>query len=445
MISVFVFSIPGYYLLGRRKLMNLLLLAGSLSFYAALEGYRIMILLLIILTTFVFSRILHNKKNKYLLFAGIWINVAALLSYKYLPIVGGFSFFTFLPLGLSFYTFQAISYLVDIYSGKINQRFSWVEVGIYLSFFPKILAGPIERAECFIGQLRESRHFNGTTIFTGVKIILLALVLKYAVSDHIGILVNGNMASQTVNNMISLLTTASLFSFQIFFDFYAYSILAIGVAMMYGINLSQNFNYPYFSSSFRSFWKRWNMTLTAWLRDYIYIPLGGNRVGNIRWIFNVLTVFIISGIWHNASLNFIIWGFLHGAFFITEHFASKVIPNQLKNNILLGFVYSLFVFLVVSLLWLVFKIENNTQLIDIFRDSINGSFNANDLPQIGIAIIIALAMIALKKSQWIEKYIFVSPDATSFIIREVVILDILIIGLLLFASNINTGFIYFKF
>lgn len=443
LLSLFI-SIVLYYFLTKQYQRNILLFISSLSFYFILEGWRVILLLFIISITYIFSILLNKHKCRLYLFSGIILNAILLLSYKYVPYCEKATYTSYIPIGLSFYTFQAISYIVDIYKGKINSHYSFIEIGVYLAFFPKLLSGPIERAESFLGQLRSYKSFDYTDIFRAIKIIILALVLKFTFADKIGIIVNDNILYD-IDNTGKIVITALLFSFQIFLDFYSYSILAIGVSLIYGIKLSHNFDYPYFSPTIKSFWRRWNITLTEWLRDYIYVPLGGNRSSNIRWVCNVLIVFIISGIWHNPSLNFIIWGVIHGILLIVEHYVTNKTPTQVKEKLILRFIYSVFIFTVISLLWLIFKIEDRSQLLKIGNSFIALSFNDISIYQIEIVCLSIFTTIILKHSKIIDTYIFKSENSVPFILKEILILDLLIITLIFSTPNYNNGFIYFKF
>ncbi len=444
-LIIIVLSIIGYYRLPKIVLKNLLLLLTCILFYTILEGYRIGILFFIIISTYLFAKFITKHNNKWLLYSGIIINVLILLLYKYIPLISEFQFFKYLPIGLSFYTFQSISYLIDIFKGKIKQHYSLIEVAIYLSFFPKIMAGPIERADSFVIQLQNPQIYNSIRIFSGLKIILLALCFKFVLANQIGVIVDVSLMNYKTISVFNILITSMLFSFQIFCDFYAYSILAIGVASLYGIELSQNFNYPYFSNSFKTFWKRWNITLTSWLRDYIYIPLGGNRVYVFQWVFNVILVFVISGIWHNASLNFILWGFLHSIFLIIERYANNIVPAYFKKNTPLKLIYSIIVFVIISLLWLIFRIEDTQQLQTIFSQLTNFDYNNIMWKGLLVVTVLSLGVVILKKSQIVENYIFQTCNHTSFILREVILINGIMLLLLFLTISINRNFIYFKF
>jgi D-alanyl-lipoteichoic acid acyltransferase DltB (MBOAT superfamily) len=440
-----VLSIVGKYLTTKRYIRNVILLLISLFFYFQWEGNRIFIFFIIVSLTYVFSKLLDRNNNILILSIPILLDLLILIFYKYIVFYAS-GYHGSLPVGLSFYCFQSISYLVDIYRRKIKTYYSLLEVSVYLSFFPKILAGPIEQADTFMNQLRHPAPFQRRICFTGFKIIVWALCCKYVFAEQLGNIVNDYLNDYSLLTTESTVVAAILFSFQIFFDFYAYSILAIGVASLYGIRLSQNFNYPYFSSSFWDFWKRWNVTLTFWFRNYIYIPLGGNRVSLFRWILNIMIVFIISGIWHGTTLNFIIWGFLHGVFYLFERSIIRLVPSKVKHSSVIKVLYSFFVFGIISLLWLIFRIDNIESLISLFNHlcdySVVDSICYKDW---SIIIGISIFLYILKRSKLLEQCIFQTKDTIPFLIKEICILNLIILSWIFFACNGSSNFIYFKF
>lgn len=438
-------SIAIYYSTSKVIFKNIILLLTSLAFYYILEGDKIIILSTIILISFLVGRYLSRSKHKqYILFLGIAVNVLLLLLHKYILAASPYQNNS-LPIGLSFYTFQSISYLVDIYRKMDDRKYSFVETATFIAFFPKLLAGPLERAESFILELNKKHSYNGKRIFTAFKIIMYALVCKFVLADKIGVYVDSSLSDYNSLSGINILMTAALFSFQIFFDFYAYSVLAIGIAKLYGIKVSYNFNYPYFSSSLYDFWKRWNITLTSWFRDYIYIPLGGNRVTTLRWVVNVMIVFVISGIWHGATFNFLLWGFLHGLFYVTERYIYRYLPNNYRKNSLLKALYGCITFILLSLLWLIFRVDSFPILSELFGKLFSVySWDANRNMMIWF-MLIALLMQIFRKYRIAEKYIFTTKDNLAFILKEMCLINSLIILLLFLSESGNSSFIYFKF
>lgn len=438
-------SIVIYYSTPKAVLRNTLLLLTSVIFYYIFEGENVIVLLIVILTSFLTGKLLYQYGyNKYIFFGGILINVLLLLTHKYTLATISYPNSS-LPIGLSFYTFQSIGYIVDVQRKKDKENYTFIEVATFIAFFPKLLAGPLERADSFISELRKKRSYNGKRMFKASKIIIFALVCKFVFADNLGYYIDSSLQNYNALSSMSILVTATLFSFQIFFDFYAYSILAIGIGQLFGIRLSSNFNYPYFSFSFHDFWKRWNITLTSWFRDYIYIPLGGNRVSNIRWMFNVMIVFLISGVWHGGAFNYILWGFLHGILYIAERYSYRYLPGYYKENKIIIFSYRCFVFILLSLLWLIFRVENSNTLIQIFKRLLLFSSWDVSAEMVGWLIVMILAVISLKKTRIIEKFIFSVKNTPIFILKEIFLINLLVILLLFFSTSGNSSFIYFKF
>ena len=217
-----------------------------------------------------------------------------------------------MPLGISYYTFKIISYLVDIYKEKIEAEKHFGYYALYVSFFPQILCGPIERADHFIPQLKYGCKYEEKLAAEGLERIIIGLFKKLAIADRLALYVGTVFDAPTAYPGLASIMAAFFYSVQIYCDFSGYSDMAIGMAQMLGIRTRENFNYPYFSRSIKEFWSRWHISLSSWLRDYIYIPLGGNRKGKLRKNLNTLAVFLVSGVWHGSSMSFVLWGGLHG-------------------------------------------------------------------------------------------------------------------------------------
>jgi D-alanyl-lipoteichoic acid acyltransferase DltB (MBOAT superfamily) len=220
-----------------------------------------------------------------------------------------------LPAGLSFYTFSAISYIIDVYRRKIEPETHPGRLGLYIAFFPKLLAGPIERAGTFLKQIREPVAFTPSLVVAGMQLILLGLFKKVVIADRLAEFVNGPFGTPAFQSPVTLLVAVYFYAFQIYCDFSGYSDIAIGASAVLGIRLMENFRRPYFARSVAEFWgQRWHISLMQWFRDYLYIPLGGNRVSKPRWYGNQMIVFVVSGLWHGANWTFVIWGALNGAY-----------------------------------------------------------------------------------------------------------------------------------
>lgn len=322
-----------WYVFKKLKQQNLLVIFISYVFYGWWD-WRF--LTLIAFTTFssYISGILiekregKRKQQKYIAAANIVLNLAILCLFKY------FNFFSenlnklfqvfgwgldwvtldlLLPVGISFYTFQALSYSIDVYQKKITPTHDISAFFAFISFFPQLVAGPIERATHLLPQFLSERKFNYSQAVDGLRQILWGFFKKVVVADNCANVVNTIFDSYQTQSGSTLLLGAFLFAFQIYGDFSGYSDIAIGTARLFGINLMKNFNYPYFSHNIAEFWRRWHISLTTWFRDYIYIPLGGSRVSKIKIIRNTFIIFLVSGFWHGANWTFVLWGILHGA------------------------------------------------------------------------------------------------------------------------------------
>jgi alginate O-acetyltransferase complex protein AlgI len=278
------------------------------------------------------------KRRKYVYFS-LFVNLGLLFTFRYFNFFGDmattiFNYIrlpielpyldVFIPLGISFYTFQTLSYTFDVYRGKIKPQKHLGIFALYVSFFPQLLAGPIERANRLLPQLLVKHDFNFDKMFSGLKLMLWGFFLKVVIADRLGIVVDHVYGNVQGYSGLSLILATYFFGFQIYCDFAGYSFIAIGAARIFGIDLMDNFKRPYLSKSISEFWRRWHISLYSWFLDYLYIPLGGNRVSKKRRIFNILAVFMISGLWHGAGWTFILWGTLHGIYLVLSSLTSGI-------------------------------------------------------------------------------------------------------------------------
>lgn len=262
-----------------------------------------------------------------------------------------------IPLGFSFYSFQAISYLADIHKGKYAHEKNPVKFLLYLSWFPKFISGPIERADHILpqtGRLDEVRLFNGSRIIRSLSYIIWGLFLKLMVADRADVIVDMIFDKYNEFGSITLIAGSLLYTIQIYCDFAGYTDLAIGVSELFGIELSQNFKTPYFAENITEFWRSWHITLSSFLRDYIYIPLGGNRRGSIRKYFNIMVVFVICGLWHGRGIKFLFWGLLHGGYSVI----SGILGKSRLSFLIKGAVGRILTFCLVSFAWIFFRADS---------------------------------------------------------------------------------------
>ncbi len=276
-----------------------------------------------------------------------------------------------LPVGISFYTFQSVSYIIDVYKGRVAPTATWLEYAFFLSFFPALVAGPIVRADYFLPQIRENRHATRTEVYTGLWLIILGVVKKAIIADYIA--QYNDLIFQTPGGYSGFETLMGIigYTMQIYCDFSGYSDMAIGVALIMGFKLAKNFNFPYKAQNLTDFWRRWHISLSTWLRDYIYIPLGGNRKGTARTYVNNFATMLIGGLWHGAAWKFVFWGAMHGAG-LAVHKASKPWLGRLGDSWPVKALSWFITMTVVALLWVFFRADSWadswTVISSVFRD-----------------------------------------------------------------------------
>jgi alginate O-acetyltransferase complex protein AlgI len=365
------------------KLQNILIVISSYIFYGWWD-WRFLSLILFSTIVDYFIGIKLSKqesqtKRKILLWTSIFVNLGFLGFFKYYNFfldnfITAFSFFgteinansldIILPVGISFYTFQTLSYTIDIYKRKLDPTKDFIAFSAFVSFFPQLVAGPIERATNLLPQFYTKRHFDYSKAVDGMRQILWGLFKKIVIADNCAQYANIIFNNSTEYSGSTLVLGAIFFTFQIYGDFSGYSDIAIGTSRLFGFNLKQNFAFPYFSRDIAEFWRRWHISLSTWFRDYLYIPLGGSRGGTWNKIRNVFIIFIISGFWHGANWTFIIWGALNALFFLPIFITKKNRNNldivakgkylpSIKEFLLMLFTFGLTVFA-----WIFFRAEN---------------------------------------------------------------------------------------
>ena len=286
-----------------------------------------------------------------------------------------------LPIGISFYTFQTVSYIVDVYRGEIKAEHNFIRYAAYISFFPQLVAGPIERAKNLLPQLKEEHHFNYSRALYGLKLMSWGYFKKIVIADNIAVFVDNVYNNLTQYDGFALLLATLLFSCQIYCVFSGYSDIACGTANLLDIELMQNFKAPYFSTSVKEFWNRWHISLSTWLRDYIYIPLGGSRTHKIHYYLNILITFLISGLWHGANYTFIAWGAVHGSAIVFEIIIKTNILDKIKLLFPLRIAAT---FSFITLAWVLFRAQNLHDAIFVYSHIFNGISNPNDYIHSGL-------------------------------------------------------------
>lgn len=416
--------------------------------------YLLILLAVILIDFFAGKKIEHSKKNKLIwLILSLVSNIGILVFYKYYNFLNEnisilLNLFDtqnpipaleiILPIGLSFHTFQAMSYTIEVYRGKQPAERNIFTYALYVLYFPQLVAGPIERPQNLIHQFKTRIAFNYDNITKGLFRISLGLFKKVVIADRLAMFTDPVFNDLSSSNGISVLVATIFFAFEIYCDFSGYTDIAIGLSNMMGISLIENFKNPYTSKSINEFWSRWHISLSTWFRDYLYIPLGGNRTSYARWMLNIFIVFALSGLWHGASWNFIIWGLLHGSMIIIEKLLAKInfkfkIPTVIKL---------LFTFSFACFAWLFFRIKELDDVFIAFNHLLNFDFSES-LPKVfnNIELIFAflLIIILLITEKYIKRY---------FIRRKsMLILTTFSIFLLcyLFGEFYFKQFIYFQF
>ena len=373
-----------YYQLRHQARVWMLLLA-SCYFYMVFKPIYILILLVTILVDYYAGILIaqaEGNKRRNLLIISLITNIGFLAYFKY------FNFFhenltsllhlfdltnpiprfdSELPIGLSFHTFQAMSYTIEVYRRNEKPERNFSIYALYVLFYPQLVAGPIERPQNLLWQFRTQFAYDFENIKQGLIRIAWGLFKKVVIADRLALLVDQAYANPAEQNGSTLFIATLFYTFQIYCDFSGYSDIAIGTARVMGFKLMENFDVPYISKSIAEFWRRWHISLSGWFRDYLYIPLGGNRVGELRLYFNYFLVFMISGLWHGAAWTFIIWGSLHGIYQIAAKLRDKYIHFRLPNHPISSFFHWLTTFLLVMLTWVFFRAKGLSEAKTVLK------------------------------------------------------------------------------
>lgn len=407
--------------------------------------------------------------KKLLLISSMSVNLGILGFFKYYnffvdSFIDAFSLFGFticgssldiiLPVGISFYTFQTMSYTIDIYNGKLKPTRDFISFAAFVSFFPQLVAGPIERASNLLPQFFVPRRFDYSNAVDGMRLILWGLFKKVVIADTCAVFVNDIFANTANLSGSTLLLGGIFFAFQIYGDFSGYSDIAIGVSQLFGFKLKRNFAYPYFSRDIAEFWRRWHISLSTWFRDYLYIPLGGSRGNMLKKTRNTFIVFLVSGFWHGANWTFIVWGALNALYFLP-----LLILNKNRQNIdfeasgrILPSIKDLFsmttTFMLTVIAWIIFRAENMGHTIQIFEKIF--SLSLFTAPFFGYIVPASAFMLVIGIFVLIEFYSKNSDNVVKHIVTKLnpikrTIVYFLIGTSIFLASGIEQEFIYFQF
>lgn len=361
------------------KWRNLFLLLASYYFYFSYNPWFLLLLVGTSGMDFYLAKLISrtngHRKRKTFLTLSIISNIGVLFAFKYFVFFynSGIQIFSsneellsqiIIPAGLSFYTFQSISYTIDVYRNKYRPDDTLTDFLLYVSFFPHMVAGPIMRHDVLMPQLKIKHYFNSIDWRSFATLCIWGYFKKMVIADNLAFIVNDVFRHSEDFNTIELLLSGFLFLIQLYCDFSGYSDIATGVAKLFHINLSLNWKRPLLSTSIIQYWKRHHLSLTGWFKEYVYFSLGGNRLGVKRWILNILLVFVLSGFWHGANFTFIIWGFLNGLFYAFESFMNKYYP-RLRFPTLIGWLYTMFF---ISVFFIAFRADNTHQLLQIYTN-----------------------------------------------------------------------------
>ena len=399
LVFFFVFFIVYWFVLNDNfRSRNVFVLIASYIFYGWWDWRFLILILFSTIVDFKIGLELRSasssQRRKKLLFISLITNIGLLAVFKYFNffVENAYWFFDnlglnfnrysldiIIPVGISFYTFQTLSYTIDVYRSRIEPTADFINFATFVSFFPQLVAGPIERASHLLPQFERRRKFDYNKACDGLRQILWGFFKKIVIADNCAVFVNMIFESYDASSGSTLLLGAILFSFQIYGDFSGYSDIAIGTSRLLGFDLKQNFAFPYFSRNIAEFWRRWHISLSSWFKDYLYIPLGGSRGGMTSKVRNTFIVFVVSGFWHGANWTFIFWGFVNALCFLplllsnsNRGFLNVVAENSVLPSVT-EFIRVLSTFLLVSIIWIFFRSTNISQALSIIHEIFSSS------------------------------------------------------------------------
>lgn len=475
--AIFWIVVTSTYFLLPHRLRWLLLLVSSCYFYMVFKPIYILILGFTIVIDYFAGIMIEQaegaKRKQYLLYSLI-ANISVLAVFKYWNFFNeNFSFLTqslgfqnpipmleiLLPIGLSFHTFQAMSYTIEVYRGHQKAERHFGIYALYVMFYPQLVAGPIERPQNVLHQYHEKHNFNYNNLVEGLKYMIIGFFKKVVIADQLAMMADVVYNNPTQHHGIPVILATFFFSIQIYCDFSGYSDIAIGTAKIMGFDLMDNFRVPYYSTSISEFWKRWHISLSTWFRDYLYISMGGNRTSKPKWYFNLFFTFLVSGFWHGANWTFIIWGAIHGFYLVfaivTQDFREKIIKGigLIRVPFLLNLIQMFITYMLVCFAWIFFRARNVTDAFEIIRNIPKISLKnideqvlsiCSNKPEFLIAILAIFFLECIHQLQKREHYsrnIFASyPTWLRWSVFYIMIFMIILAGV-----QEGGNFIYFQF
>ena len=447
-----------------QKYRNFFILIASLFFYAWGEQILVLLMMGSICINYIVGNIISefqkkgwDSKAKIALVVGVTANLSLLGYYKYINFLleclsqiglnlnidaSGVE----LPIGISFFTFQSISYLIDVHRKTVAGQRSLINLGMYISLFPQLIAGPIVRYADISREI-ENRKISSPLFQEGITRFIGGFAKKVLIANNVGLIADNVFAVPTGELSTSLSWIGIIcYTLQIYYDFSGYSDMAIGLGKMFGFNFKENFEHPYISTSIREFWRRWHISLSSWFKDYLYIPLGGNRKGEYRTYVNLIIVFFLTGLWHGASWNFVVWGLYHGVFLIIERFNILKLPSRMN---ILSRVYTL---LVVIVGWVFFRSEDLSSSVHYIGKMFSFSHGTDNYPYLlinnyTITILLVGIVFAMPLRKYIEERLGVLiKNRTIFnVLKQSFCILIFILSIMELAQSTYNPFIYFRF
>ncbi|WP_108425134.1 MBOAT family O-acyltransferase [Flagellimonas amoyensis] len=460
---------------------NFLLLASSYVFYGWWDWRFLFLIVISSLVDFIIGQQIHKtgekRKKRNYLWISLFVNLGFLIYFKYAnffieTFVDSFRLFgkeieistlnIILPVGISFYTFQTLSYTIDVYRGQLKPTKDPLAFFTFVAFFPQLVAGPIERASHLLPQFYKTYKFNYDQVKSGLLLMAFGLFKKMVIADRAALYVNEVYNNPGDYEGIQTIIATILFAFQIYCDFSGYSDIAIGAARTMGFDLMKNFDSPYLSKSITEFWRRWHISLSTWFRDYVYIPLGGSRKGQYRTYLNLFIVFVVSGLWHGAAITFVLWGVIHGAVIVLEK-ATKGLRHKAYNFLGLGsgtfsnkLFFTLITFAIVDFAWIFFRANTFADSRTIIKGFFTNNFyelfgeklyliglKENEFHVLLLAILSLLVVEKMNKTTNLIKMIGNQGILSRWLIYMFIFFIIITFGI--YGANEVSEFIYFQF
>lgn len=450
-----------YFVIPNRMYRNVILLIFSLAFYAWGEPVYVFLMLFSMISNYVIAIIMdrfrqkeNDKMTKVMLWVGVFVNIGLLGFFKYTDFLIGNMNYMFsltipllkisLPIGISFYTFQILSYVIDVYRGNVKVQKNFIVLSTYVTLFPQLIAGPIVRYETVENEL-ETRKETMNDFAVGIRRFIVGLGKKVIISNQVGFIADTIFNLEGSNLGFTLAWVGIIaYTFQIYFDFSGYSDMAIGLGKMFGFNFLENFNYPYIAQSITDFWRRWHISLSSWFKDYVYIPLGGNRVSRNRWYVNIFIVWFLTGMWHGATWNFIVWGLYFGIILVFEKLIGLKILGKMPRIF-----RHLYAIILIIFGWVIFRCEDLSQIGYYFNAlfGLNGNNTIKAFYNLSIAHLWPYLVLAFIGSTPLIGNLIKKMDTKTWsgILLDIGLFGVLAICVLFLVNNSFNPFIYFRF